>query len=149
MSQLEQLIGAMDAVTTGRGRTTQPDDRLEGVASEDDSDDEASQMEKQMAVARMQEQMARAMAFQAAQHNPNGVTVMNVGGPKPNIIPMSALDPAQMAQLAAQPPAVSRSRIWQSPKMYSHTVRRSETPSSRCKRYSHHSHQISRLRMQT
>ena len=64
MSQLEQLIGAMDAVTTGRGRTTQPDDRLEGVASEDDSDDEASQMEKQMAVARMQEQMARAMAFQ-------------------------------------------------------------------------------------
>ena len=101
MSQLEQLIGAMDAVTTGRGRTTQPDDRLEGVASEDDSDDEASQMEKQMAVARMQEQMARAMAFQAAQHNPNGVTVMNVGGPKPNIIPMSALDPAQMAQLAA------------------------------------------------
>ena len=101
MSQLEQLIGAMDAVTTGRGRTTQPDDRLEGVASEDDSDDEASQMEKQMAVARMQEQMVRAMAYQQAQHNPNGVTVMNVGGPKPNIIPMSALDPAQMAQLAA------------------------------------------------
>ena len=104
MSQLEQLIGAMDAVTTGRGRTTQPDDRLEGVASEDDSDDEASQrMQEQMAVARMQEQMVRAMAYQQAQHNPNGVTVMNVGGPgvQPNIIPMSALDPAQMAQLAA------------------------------------------------
>ena len=91
MSQLEQLIGAMDAVTTGRGRTTQPDDRLEGVASEDDSDDD-SKMQEQMVVARMQEQMVRAMAYQQAQHNPNGVTVMNVGGPgvQPNIIPMNA-----------------------------------------------------------
>ena len=69
MSQLEH-IGAMDAVTTGRGRTSPTDDRLEGVASEDDSDDEASQMEKQMAVARMQEQMARAMAYQRRSTTP-------------------------------------------------------------------------------